>query len=143
LLGKLTSAAAVALASSAFGAPAVAQAATTHHKRHHTRRNAAAQASSSSTGSSSDSSGRSSSSSATVSAETELTGETATKANEAALAAIRGGMVTRASIENPSDPSKATYEVHVRKSDGNEVVVLLDAALKALATGTSAGGGCG
>jgi len=143
LLGKLTSAAAVALASSAFGVTAVAHAATSHHKRHRSRRIAAASTRNSSTSATSGPSGSSSPGSATANPETELKGETATKAKEAALAAVPGGTLTRAAIENPSDPSKAAYEVHVRKSDGSEVVVLLDSAFKVLATDTPAGGGCG
>ena len=61
----------------------------------------------------------------------------------AALAAVPGGTVSRASIENPSDPSGAAYEVHVRKSDGSEVVVLLGSAFKVLTINSEGRGACG
>jgi uncharacterized membrane protein YkoI len=66
--------------------------------------------------------------------ETELTGAKAQSAKDAALAAVPGGTVTRASTEDPKDPSGAAYEVHVRKSDGSEVEVLEDASFKVLST---------
>jgi uncharacterized membrane protein YkoI len=66
--------------------------------------------------------------------ETELTGANAQSAKDAALAAVPGGTVTRASTEDPKDPSGAAYEVHVRKSDGSEVEVLEDASFKVLST---------
>jgi uncharacterized membrane protein YkoI len=67
-------------------------------------------------------------------AETELTGSDAQSAKDAALAAVPGGTVTRASKEDPNDPSGAAYEVHVTKSDGSEVEVLEDASFKVLST---------
>jgi len=54
---------------------------------------------------------------------------------------VPGGAVTRASIEAPADPSTAAYEVHLRKSDGSEVVVLEDSAFKVLSV-TAASGAC-
>jgi uncharacterized membrane protein YkoI len=69
-------------------------------------------------------------------AETVLTGDTAKSASDAALAAVPGGTVTRASKEDPSDASGAAYEVHVTKSDGTHVEVLEDAAFKVLSTKT-------
>src|SRR2546423_10255907 len=114
----------------------VADAASSHHKRHHARR--------SSTSPSNSSSRSSSATPGTPSAETELSGETATKARQAALTAVPGGTVLRASTESASDPSKAVYEVHVRKSDGSVVELLLDSSYKVLA-GHSApahAGGC-
>jgi uncharacterized membrane protein YkoI len=70
-------------------------------------------------------------------AETELTGDAATQAKAAALAAVPGGTVRRATLEDPSDSSGAKYEVHVTKSDGSEVEVLEDAAFKVIATNAS------
>ncbi len=71
---------------------------------------------------------------------TELTGSTATQADAAALAAVPGGTVDRASAENPSDTSGAAYEVHVTKSDGTRVVVLEDSGLEVLSVNASKGG---
>jgi uncharacterized membrane protein YkoI len=70
-------------------------------------------------------------------AETELTGATAQSAKDAALAAVPGGTVWRASTEDPSDASGAAYEVHVTKSDGSEVEVLEDSTFKVIATNAS------
>jgi uncharacterized membrane protein YkoI len=67
-------------------------------------------------------------------AETELTGTTAQSAKDAALAAVPGGTVKRASVEDPSDASGAKYEVHVTKADGSEVEVLEDANFNVLST---------
>jgi uncharacterized membrane protein YkoI len=58
--------------------------------------------------------------------ETELTGDDATKAKEAALAAVPGGTVER--VETDADG--ATYEAHVTKSDGSKVTVKMDADFK-------------
>jgi uncharacterized membrane protein YkoI len=55
--------------------------------------------------------------------ETPLTGSDAEKATAAAQAAVPGGTILR--VETDSD-GRATYEAHVRKSDGTEVVVLMD-----------------
>lgn len=57
-------------------------------------------------------------------AETELTGDVADKVRAAAVAAVPGGTVIR--VESDSDGSP--YEAHVRKADGTEVVVKVDAA---------------
>jgi uncharacterized membrane protein YkoI len=92
-----------------------------HHK-HHTKKHSAASTSSPSKG---------------PGAETELTGADAQSAKDAALAAVPGGTVERASIENPSDTSGAKYEVHVRKSDGSQVEVLEDSSFKVLSTKAS------
>ena len=59
-----------------------------------------------------------------------LTGDTATKAKAAALAAVPGGTVQR--VEN--DAEGATYEAHVTKSDGSEVTVKMDANFKVTST---------
>jgi uncharacterized membrane protein YkoI len=69
--------------------------------------------------------------------ETALTGAKAQSAKDAALAAVPGGTVTRASTEDPKDASGAAYEVHVTKSDGTEVEVLEDSAFKVLSTKAS------
>ena len=54
--------------------------------------------------------------------ETPLTGETADKVTAAAKARVPGGTVLR--VE--TDAGSAAYEAHVRKSDGTEVVVLVN-----------------
>src|SRR5947208_15732099 len=102
----------------ALGTGGYAYAATTHHTRHHRTRHAA-----NSTGTT-----------RPANPETELTGDTADKAKAAALAAVPGGTVWRASIENPSDPSGAAYEVHVTKSDGSEGEVLEGSSFNVIAT---------
>jgi uncharacterized membrane protein YkoI len=76
-------------------------------------------------------------------AETELTGAKAQSAKDAALAAVPGGTVTRASTEDPKDASGAAYEVHVTKSDGSEAEVLEDASFKVLSTKASSHHGHG
>jgi len=116
---------ALALACALVAAVGVADAATRHHKRHHARR--------SSTAASTSSSRSNPTPGHPPNAESELSGETTAKAKTAALAAVPGGTVLRASTEDPSDPSKAAYEVHVRKSDGSEVAALLDSSFKVLA----------
>ena len=58
--------------------------------------------------------------------ETLLTGDTATKAKAAALAAVPGGTIER--VE--TDAEGATYEAHMTKADGSEVTVKLDANFK-------------
>ena len=108
--------AALALAASAVaavGAVGIADAAS--HKKHTTKRHATSTSSRSNN-------------------ETLLTGATAQSAKDAALAAVPGGTVTRASTEDPKDASGAAYEVHVTKSDGTEVEVLEDSAFKVLST---------
>jgi uncharacterized membrane protein YkoI len=111
-----------AVGATALAGGGIATAATTHHKkvRHAT-----------------------SSASAGSSSETVLTGATLTSASGAAIAAVPGGTVDRASTENPSDASGAAYEVHVTKSDGSKVEVLEDSAFKVLSVKASTGGGPG
>jgi uncharacterized membrane protein YkoI len=75
--------------------------------------------------------------------ETALTGTTLTRASDAALAAVPGGTVRGASIEDPSENSGAAYEVHVTKADGTRVQVLEDSAFKVLSTKADAGHGPG
>ena len=60
------------------------------------------------------------------SSETALTGTTAQKVRAAALAAVPGGTIIR--VETSRDGS--SYEAHVRKSDGTEVVVVMDKSFK-------------
>jgi hypothetical protein len=55
-----------------------------------------------------------------------LTGDAATKAKEAALAAVPGGTIDR--VEN--DAEGATYEAHATKADGTEVEVKMDSNFK-------------
>jgi uncharacterized membrane protein YkoI len=62
--------------------------------------------------------------------ETLLTGTTAEKVRAAALAAVPGGTVIR--VEN--DSAGSPYEAHIRKSDGTEVTVKVDASFKVTAT---------
>lgn len=69
--------------------------------------------------------------------ETLLTGDNATKATAAAQAAVDGGTVLR--VEN--DAEGATYEAHVRKADGSEVTVKMDASFTV--TGVEDGPGPG
>lgn len=53
--------------------------------------------------------------------ETPLTGETADKVTAAAQAEVPDGTVLRVETD-----SEGTYEAHVRKADGTEVIVLID-----------------
>ena len=71
--------------------------------------------------------------------ETPLTGDTATKAKAAAVAK-EGGTADRATTENDSSNSAATYEVHVTKSDGSHVVVILDKSFAVLTVETDSRG---
>jgi uncharacterized membrane protein YkoI len=57
--------------------------------------------------------------------ENALTGDTATKAKAAALTKV-GGTVDAATTETDSSNSAAAYEVHVTKTDGSHVEVILD-----------------
>jgi hypothetical protein len=69
--------------------------------------------------------------------ETPLTGEDAERATGAAKAAVDGGTVIR--VETDADGG-ATYEAHVRKSDGTEVVVLMDDSFKVTSVEEFTGG---
>ena len=111
---------ALALAAcAAVGAGAVGIADAASHKKHTTKRHSAA-----------------STAAPRPNNETELTGDKLTSAEDAALAAVPGGTVTRASTEDPKDASGAAYEVHVTKSDGSEVEVLEDSSFKVISTKT-------
>ena len=66
--------------------------------------------------------------------ETLLTGDTATKVTEAAVAANPGATIQR--VEN--DAEGAVYEAHIIKSDGTRATVYLDASFTV--TSTESGG---
>jgi uncharacterized membrane protein YkoI len=87
---------------------------------------------------------RSSSSSSTERSQrppqTALTGDTADKVKAAAVAKVPGGTVLRVEEGGP-DGSK--YHAHVRKSDGTEVVVLVNASFEATSVQTRPAGGRG
>ncbi|MDQ0675033.1 putative membrane protein YkoI [Pseudarthrobacter siccitolerans] len=72
--------------------------------------------------------------------ETELTGETATKVQEAVLAANAGATVDR--METEGDGT-AVYEAHITKTDGTRATVKLDANFTITATETGGKGGHG
>jgi uncharacterized membrane protein YkoI len=71
----------------------------------------------------------------TSATETELTGDTAAKVQEAVLAANAGATIDR--METEGDGS-ATYEAHITKTDGTHATVKLDASFAI--TATKAGG---
>jgi uncharacterized membrane protein YkoI len=70
--------------------------------------------------------------------ETALTGDTATKVREAALAKTGGGTVER--VETDAD-GHAAYEAHILKSDGSRVTVYVDKQFDVVGTETSPAGG--
>jgi hypothetical protein len=117
------------VAALALGGASPALAAKAHHRTHARRHAANTSTSTTTTGTS-------------RSGETALTGDTLSSASAAALAAVPGGTVTRASTENDSSLNGAAYEVHVTKSDGSHVVVIENASFTVLAT-QAAGDGCG
>ena len=65
--------------------------------------------------------------------DTALTGDTADKVKAAALEQVPGGTVLRA---EEGGPYATKYHAHVRRSDGSEVVVLVNASFEATATQT-------
>jgi uncharacterized membrane protein YkoI len=73
------------------------------------------------------------------SGETELTGDVAAKAKAAAVAKV-GGTAERATTENDSSNAAAAYEVHVTKTDGSRVTVILDKNYDVLSVETWSGG---
>jgi hypothetical protein len=73
-------------------------------------------------------------------AQEALTGDTAAKVKAAALAKVPGGTVLRA---ESGGHGGAAYHAHVRKSDGTEVVVLVDKDFKATSVETRPAGGRG
>src|SRR4051812_33241584 len=74
--------------------------------------------------------------------ETPLTGDVAAKAKAAAVAKV-GGTADVATTENDSTNAAAAYEVHVTKTDGTHVTVILDKTEKALTVETGGPGGHG
>lgn len=62
-----------------------------------------------------------------------LTGETATKVEAAAKAKVPGATIER--VENDVDTG-SPYEAHMRKADGSEVIVYVDADFNVTGTGT-------
>ena len=73
------------------------------------------------------------------STETLLTGETASKATAAALAAVPGGTVQRVETDAEGD----VYEAHMLKADGTPVTVKMDADFKVTKTENGGPGGAG
>jgi hypothetical protein len=65
--------------------------------------------------------------------ETLLTGDTASKVEAAAKAKIPGATIER--VETDADTG-SPYEAHVRKPDGSEVIVYVDADFNVTGTGT-------
>jgi len=63
--------------------------------------------------------------------ETALTGDTATKVKDAALAKTGGGTVER--VETDGD-GQAAYEAHVLKSDGTHVTVYVNKQVEVVGT---------
>jgi hypothetical protein len=70
--------------------------------------------------------------------ETELSGDTATKVQDAVLAANAGATIDR--METEGDGS-ATYEAHITKTDGTHATVKLDTNFTITATETGGKGG--
>ena len=67
--------------------------------------------------------------------ETPLTGDVATQAKAAALAAAgSGATVDAATTENDNSTTGAAYEVHVTKADGTHVTYVLDSSFKVVGT---------
>jgi uncharacterized membrane protein YkoI len=65
--------------------------------------------------------------------ETALTGDTASKVKEAALAKTGGGTVER--VESDAE-GNAAYEAHVLKSDGTHMTVYVNKQFKVVGTDT-------
>ena len=74
--------------------------------------------------------------------ETPLTGDTATKAEAAAVAKV-GGTADVATTETDSSNSAAAYEVHVTKADGTHVSVVEDKNFNVLSVETGPQGAPG
>jgi hypothetical protein len=115
----------------AFGVPAAADAAHKHRSHHRASSTRAKNRANSSNGSTTSNGG-----------ETALTGTTLSSATAAAIAAVPGGSVDRATTETDGT---GAYEVFVTKTDGSRVKVIEDSAFAVLSTdpaGGGAGGGC-
>ncbi|MEA2155665.1 MAG: hypothetical protein QOE11_1805 [Solirubrobacteraceae bacterium] len=65
--------------------------------------------------------------------ETLLTGDTASKVEAAAKAKLPGATIER--VENDADTG-SSYEAHVKKADGSEAIVYVDASFNATSVGT-------
>lgn len=65
--------------------------------------------------------------------ETLLTGDTAAKVKQAALAKVPGGTIVR--VETDAD-GNAVYEAHMTKSDGSLVTVYVDKDFNVVSTAT-------
>jgi len=65
--------------------------------------------------------------------ETLLTGDTATKVTQAALAKVPGGTIVR--VETDAD-GHALYEAHMTKSDGTPVTVYVDKSFNVVSVDT-------
>ncbi len=72
--------------------------------------------------------------------EAALTGDTAAKVKAAALEKVPGATVLRS---EKGGPNGAAYHAHVRKSDGTEVVVLVNSSFEATSVQTRPAGGPG
>jgi hypothetical protein len=64
--------------------------------------------------------------------ETLLTGDTAAKVREAALAKVSGGTIER--VETDAD-GNAAYEAHMTRSDGSRVTVYVNKSFEVVSTG--------
>ncbi len=73
-------------------------------------------------------------------AQDQLTGDAADKVTAAAKAKVPGGTVLRVEAGGPSG---SPYHAHVRKADGTEIVVLVDANFEATSVQTRPAGGRG
>jgi uncharacterized membrane protein YkoI len=74
--------------------------------------------------------------------ETPLSGDVAAKAKAAAVAKV-GGTADNATAEADSSNTAAAYEVHVTKTDGTHVTVILDNNYNVLSVETGHGAGFG
>jgi Peptidase propeptide and YPEB domain len=72
--------------------------------------------------------------------ETVLTGDTASKVRELALAKVPGGTIVR--VETDAD-GHAAYEAHMIDADGNPVTVYVDASFNVVSVETGGPGGRG
>jgi hypothetical protein len=73
--------------------------------------------------------------------EENLTGPTAAKAKSAALAAVGGGTVLE--VEHEDGDGAGAYEVEVRRTDGSQVEIHLDAQFRPVGTASDDDGGQG
>ncbi|HEX3977496.1 MAG TPA: hypothetical protein VHW96_14610 [Solirubrobacteraceae bacterium] len=64
---------------------------------------------------------------------TDLTGSTLDSASQAAIAAVPGATVTKATTDPNSRITDAAYKVHVTKSDGSHALVVEDSSFNVLA----------